>query len=141
MEVDRLGHCRGIVLLLDTNMILLLAGGEVSLARLEQVLEMPFVPLVPSSVMEELRSLSSRHEARVPRRALELVQVMGAKVVETRGSADDSLVELAMNLKSKCRVVVATSDRELRSRLKLMGIPTLYYRAARGDVELEWSPL
>ncbi|MEN3000090.1 MAG: hypothetical protein ABDH61_05915 [Acidilobaceae archaeon] len=141
MEADRLGDCRSIVLLLDTNMLLLLASGNVSMTRLEQVLEMPFVALVTSSILEELRSLASRPEARAPRRALELVQSMGAKVLETRGGADDSLVEISTRLKGKCRVVVATSDRELRSRLRLLGIPTLYYRAARGDVELEWPPL
>lgn len=141
MEADRLGDCRGIVLLLDTNMLLLIASGDVSVTRLEQVLEMPFVALVPSAVLRELHSLSSRPEGRAARRALELLQSMGTKVVESEGSADDSLVELSATLKGRCRVVVATSDRELRSRLKQLGVPTLYYRATRGDVELDWAPL
>jgi len=62
-------------------------------------------------------------------------------VYDVPGGADDAIVALALNLKGSCRVVVATNDRSLRRRLRGLGVPTMYYRRARGGLEVDWHPL
>ena len=45
-----------------------------------------------------------------------------------------------MKLKARgARIYVATSDRILRRRLRLHGIPSIYYRESSGRLEVEWS--
>ncbi|MCX8195798.1 MAG: hypothetical protein N3F67_01780 [Acidilobaceae archaeon] len=138
MEVNRLGDCRAVILLFDANMLILLSSGAFPFSRLDEAVESSYVAVVPSSVVEELRRLAERG-SRASKRALEFASAF--KVVETAGNADDALVELALGLKGRCRVIVATSDADLRRRLRSLGIPTLYYRESRRDVELDWRPL
>jgi RNA polymerase subunit RPABC4/transcription elongation factor Spt4 len=80
--------------------------------------------------------------SRIARRALNLVEEVGVVVLgEVEGGVDDVIVALALSLKSRCRVIVATNDRVLRRRLRRIGVPTMYYRRARGGLEVDWHPV
>ncbi|MEM0490956.1 MAG: PIN domain-containing protein [Acidilobaceae archaeon] len=144
MEANRVGHCRSLILILDSNMLIYIAKGLIPLSSLGDILESIYKLVVPSRVIEELKSISMRGglEGKYARKALELLNNINVEVALVDSNrADDAIVDLALKFKSECRVVVATSDRELRSRLKSLSIPTLYYRVSRGSVELEWLPL
>ena len=146
MEADRLGGCKRIVLILDTNMAIYMAQGLFSADSILDALGFPYLILVTPPVLEELRRIASSgrpSEARRASRALEVLEREGyIEAGEAGERADDSIVSLAVKLKSSgCRVVVATSDRELRRRLRSLGVPTLYYRESRGSVEVEWEPI
>ncbi len=145
MEAGRLGHTKRIALL-DTNTLIYMAQGLIPPSTLLEEAGYPQLATT-SKVVEELEKLAilgKPSTRRAARAALSLLDRLGVKVLEWGGSgdADDSLEAAALQLKhSGAQVVVATSDRALRSRLRLHGIPTLYYRESRGGVELEWDPL
>ena len=145
MEADRLG-CRKVAVILDTNTLLLMAGGLVSPEMLYSVVESGADLIVPSQVLEELRSILSRGGLRGKRArlALEIAGRLGAREapVPLEGSADRAVEALARELLGRgCRVMVATSDRSLRRRLRRAGVPTVYYRASEGRLEADWLPI
>jgi len=144
MEAGWLGSVKRIVIV-DTNTLIYIARGMISPSNIFQ--ETGYNVLATTSkVIDELKRLSSTGkplEMRISRTALSLIDRLGVKVIEWRGygDADDSIESIAIELKYRGHIVfVATSDRELRNRLRLHGIPTLYYRESKGSVELEWEP-
>jgi len=143
VEASWLGGCSRLVVILDTSMLLDIARGLIPLSSISEAVELAYELVVPSSVLRELEGISrsSGVKSRYARRALELLEVAGVKVYDDRLSdADEAIVELALNLKGKCSVVVATNDKALRRRLRSLDIPTAYYRRARGGLEVEWLP-
>lgn len=149
MEANRLGARKGITLLVDTNMLMLIAKGVITPTHIMEALEASYTILVPESVLVELerlaRSPPNPSTARIAKRALELLSSRRIKytVVESRvpGSVDDDLISLSIKMKSSgVRVIVATSDRGLRRRLRSHGVPTLYYRESEGLLEADWLP-
>ncbi len=149
MEADRLGlreRVRGIALVADSNFLMQIASGLVAPSMILDALEASYTLLVPRRVVEELGLLASRGPRpsvrRLASRALWLLERLGAVVVDVEASnADDAVEALAAKLRGEgLRVVVATSDRALRGRLRWRGIPSLYYRESEGRLELEWEP-
>ncbi|MFZ8793996.1 MAG: hypothetical protein ACO2O2_08970 [Acidilobaceae archaeon] len=143
MEADRLGGCGSVIVVLDTSVVLDIAMGLIPLSSIGDVLSAGYKLVVPSGVLEELSRIAGGRglKARVARRALSLIGEAGMVVYDVPGGADDAIVALALNLKGSCRVVVATNDRSLRRRLRGLGVPTMYYRRARGGLEVDWHPL
>ncbi|MDM7274910.1 MAG: PIN domain-containing protein [Thermoprotei archaeon] len=142
MEAGWLGCRGGVTLILDSNMAMYIVRGLTTLTSIGEVLDSKFDVIVPVAVLKELESIagSQSYKGRLALRALEALRRVAGTVETLNTNPDDAIVEAALKLKD-CRVVVATSDRELRKRLKTHGIPTLYYRKSKGGVELEWSPL
>lgn len=132
-------------MLLDANTIIYMAQGLIPPSTLLDEAGHPRLATT-SKVVEELERLAGSAKpsvARAARTGLRLLSRLGVEVIpwNGEGDADDSIESIAIQLKaSGARVVVATSDRSLRARLRLHGVPTLYYRESRGGVELEWEP-
>ncbi|MCE4602933.1 MAG: 30S processome protein Utp24 [Desulfurococcales archaeon] len=145
MEASRLGNTKRIALL-DTNTLIYMAQGLIPPSTLLEEAGYPRLATT-SRVVEELEKISTLGKpstSRAAKAALKLLHRLDIEVLEWTGAgdADDSLEAVALQLKhSGVSVIVATSDKTLRSRLRLHGIPTLYYRESRGGVELEWEPL
>ncbi|MEM1851053.1 MAG: PIN domain-containing protein [Acidilobaceae archaeon] len=130
--------------MVDTNVLLYIAKGLIPLSSLMDVLGASYKVVVPDKVVEELKILMSSNKgfkSRLAKRALEVVQEIAIIEPTSVHKADDAVIELALRFKNVSKVVVATADKELRSRLREVGIPTLYYRESRGGLELEWEPL
>ncbi len=134
-----------LTLLLDTNFLLMMARGLVAPSLIGDALKVSYTLATSSAVVEELERLASRGDlrAREASFALSLLERLGVMVIRSaERSADKSLVDIATRLKGEgARVAVATSDRELRRRLREAGVATLYYREEGSIVELEWEPL
>lgn len=78
-------------------------------------------------VMKELRELAKRGEKKNASIALKWIDVMGVKVLESeKRRTDDMIIDAAGK-----EYAVATSDRELRARLKRAGVKTIYIRARK----------
>ncbi|MEB3774474.1 MAG: 30S processome protein Utp24 [Desulfurococcales archaeon] len=143
METGRLGSAKRIVII-DTNTLLYMAQGLIPPSTL---LEEAYYPRLAttSRVIEELNYIIGKGrplDAKRARTALGLIERLGVEVLpwDGEGDADDSIEWVATTLKhAGHRVMVATSDRELRERLRMKGIPTIYYRRSRGGVEVEWD--
>lgn len=142
MEADRLGHGR-YVIVLDANTLIYLAEGRAPLSTIDRLIDAPYHFVVPSGVREELEALARRGglEGRRASAAIELMRRLGAREVETRSRGDEAVIEAAVALRGSFKIVVATSDRGLRERLRREGFPTIYYRSSKGDMEMDWSPL
>jgi Uncharacterized proteins of PilT N-term./Vapc superfamily len=141
MEADRLGGCKGLVVVLDTSVVLDIARGVIPLSSIDDALLSSYKLVTLKGVLEELSRIASGGglRSRIARRALNLVEEVGVIVLdEATGRVDDALVSVALSLKGRCRVIVATNDRALRRRLRRVGVPTMYYRRARGGLEVEW---
>ncbi len=144
MEVNRLGGCNSVIVVLDTSIIIDIARGIIPVSSIGDVIAGAFKMIVPRGVLEELSRIAESRglKSKIARRALKLVEEVGVIIVEEfPGEADDAITALALSLKSLCRVIVATNDRILRRRLREAGIPTMYYRRARGGLEVDWYPV
>ena len=142
-----MGPGKRVKVLLDTNTILYILEGIIAPSHIMEALEAAYELVLPKTVVEELERLASSAPRasirRRARRALSLLQqgVLDVTILEYEydGPVDDSLVELALELKAQGeRVIVATSDKELRAKLRRRGIPSLYYRESSGLLEAEW---
>ena len=146
MASDRLGNSKRVIVLLDTNTIMYMAEGLIPPSLMDRAIEASYRLITLRQVLEELKVIRARggKAGRLASRALELVGVMDIVVIdyEHKGGVDNALEAAAVELKKAgYRVIVATSDRLLRKRLRRHGIPTLYYRESRGAPELDWNPL
>ncbi|GAB6147708.1 PIN domain-containing protein [Stetteria hydrogenophila] len=149
MEADRLGHREGlaaVVVVVDTSFLISLSEGLAAPSMILDALEASFRLVAPRQVVVELERLSTQAKPKVrraARKALWLLGRLGVEVVDVEaGQADDAVESLARRLKGEgFRVVVATNDRELRRRVRSLGIPSLYYRESTGGLEVEWGIL
>jgi rRNA-processing protein FCF1 len=149
MEAGRLGRGKGVVVVIvDTNTLILMARGLIAPSMIGEALETSYKLVAPRGVRRELERLAEAHPRPLVKRysktALELARRLGVEWVDAEAGrdVDDSIEALARALKAEgARVVVATSDRGLRRRLKRLGIPTLYYRESEGMLQVDWSPL
>jgi len=149
MEAGGLGHGKGVVIVIvDTNTLILMARGLIAPSMIGDALDASYKLVAPRDVERELERLSEAHPRPLVRRyskaALELARRLGVEWVEAGGwgDVDDSIEALARALRAEgARVVVATSDRGLRRRLRRIGIPTLHYRESEGMLRMDWSPL
>ena len=116
--------------LIDANFLMAVVQFRIDVIQeLQHLLRGKVEPILISPVEEELRSMTSSHEAKRSRdaaRALEIARKMQVEVVERfpNESVDDVLVRVA----SERGWAVATNDRHLRKRLDAMAVPTIYLR-------------
>ena len=136
-----------IVVLLDSNFLMYMASGMITPSMILDAIEHKYTLATLTCVISEL----SRVEATSPQlkyrrlasRALELIKELGVTIIDVRAeglaAVDDVIVETAKALKSRgCRVVVGSNDRDLRRRLRRLGIPTMYYRESEGILEVDF---
>lgn len=137
-----MGCCSGLrkpTVVLDTNILMLLHGGVDVLGTLEDVLEARPRYLVPSLVVEELERISEKgspKERRAARFALSLIQRLGLEVVEVERLPGEGVDDAIARFARDNGYIVATSDRELRRKLRRMGVLDAYYRESERRVEL-----
>ncbi|MGC9210209.1 MAG: PIN domain-containing protein [Acidilobus sp.] len=134
-----------VTILLDTNFLIMMARGLIPPSSIGDVVKASYTLATTDAVIRELSSMRERGGllGRAASFALELTKRLDVAVIATgHGDADKSLLELAKALRLKGEVVaVATSDKELRRRLKEAGVPTIYYREEGATLEVDWEPL
>jgi rRNA-processing protein FCF1 len=105
---------------LDTNALLMPFEIRINLDLAVEKLLGAARLVVPGPMIGELKNLEHRYAAA----ALELARKYD--IVQTPGlSGDDAVVEAAV----QTRGYVLTNDKELRKRLRTMGIPMIYLRS------------
>jgi rRNA-processing protein FCF1 len=153
MEADRLGvretlkTSPPIILLLDTNTLILLSEGTITRTHILDAVSRKYTLETCNQVVRELIYLSEhapkKKTRKSARKALEMLELLKVKVIDCPGNdADDSLILQAKSYQANNQpVIIATNDRGLRRRARLAGIPSLYYRESERRLELEWEPL
>jgi len=141
-----LGSCKRIIVLCDTNFLIQIAEGLVSPTMILEALESSYNLVIPVSVIRELELLHESSKMKTRREASRVLYIINNKIKTIiigslkAENADDDLILLATQFKKKkCKVYIATSDRELRRRARMLGIPTLYYREGEGILEADWE--
>ncbi|MEM1618201.1 MAG: 30S processome protein Utp24 [Desulfurococcaceae archaeon] len=127
------------IVVLDTNMLMLAASGVRVFEQIEEQLETRPRFVVLSPVLNELIKLS-RTSAQSLRKqallALELVR-MFCEIVDYGNVETSSVDELIIRYAVENKAIVATNDRELRARLRAIGIPEAYFREESRRVVVE----
>ncbi len=127
---------RRIGVLLDTNILLLLGDAVDVFEQIEALLLTKPRYYVIAPVLEELRRIAERASPALRRKARLALSVVEKKCIVIEPprrlpSVDDMLVETAR----LHGFVVATSDRELRRKLRRNNIPEIYYREEKRMLE------
>ena len=147
MEINRLGNSEGVktIIIIDTNFLIMMVKGLITPSMISEVIDLSYEMISPEAVRKELLELAEKSTKtslrRYAKRALELAEKMKIKFIDNKYGnmkADDAIQALALDLKPLRKYVfVATSDRELRRRLRTIGIPSIYYRESERKLELE----
>lgn len=119
------------IVILDTNALLMPFQFKINLDSELRRLLGDLDVMIPSSVMGELRKLTDTN--RNAKAALALAEKYA--IVEVEGSGDDSLIQLAYEIKG----IVVTNDKKLIERLKESKIPVIFLRS-RTHLVLEGMP-
>ena len=119
-------------IIIDTNFILTCVKQKIDLFfELEHLF--PLSPIIiPARVLDEIKYLSGNKEKKLKERelaflALQIIEKNKEKfeVIELEGRVDDSIVSYALN---NPETVVASLDREIRKKLKNLGLLTIKQR-------------
>ncbi|ADV65632.1 PIN domain-containing protein [Desulfurococcus mucosus] len=137
-----MSQSRGVAVLLDTNMLLLMAEGIPLMDQIEEKLLAKPRYIVITPVLNELAKLASTGKPSVSRRARLALEIISrfCEVVEYQlkpgEKVDDAIVRYALENEA----IVATSDRELRRRLREHGLPEIYLREESWRIDVEGVP-
>lgn len=139
---DYRGGCglndRRIKVVLDTNFIVLIGDKPDIINQIEEKLLVKPEFIVLNQVLEELISLTRSKAvgtARKAKFALELIKQFSTfvKYADEYKDADEAIINYALENKA----IVATNDKELRRRLKMLGIPEIYLREESMRIDVE----
>jgi hypothetical protein len=115
--------------LLDTSFLIDLVRFRVGMDEIPALLQEPHKIFSLSATLNELRKIARKGgtDSNLARLALEIVKLKKVKTIWVKEkNADRALLSLADK-----NTIVATDDRELRKRLKSLGIKTIYVRAKK----------
>ena len=125
------------LIILDTNMLMLIAEGVNVFEQIEEKLAIKPRYIVLKPVMKELEKLASSGKPGIARKALFAKQIAEKYCeivdVEKEGNVDDIILEYAR----EHNAAVATNDRELRRKLREKGIPEIYIREESMRIDIE----
>ncbi len=125
MASDRLWQDRDIIILLDSNAVMMLFEFSVDLEGELTRLFGKFKIFIPKPVINELKFLSEHGKGRkkhIAKPALKLIEKY--EVVDAYGKGDRAILNLAKEL----NCIVLTNDKKLRSKLKKLSLNAVYLR-------------
>lgn len=119
--------------LLDTNFLIDLGRFGLSIDEIERTVSERCELSVPSSVLNELKSIAGtqQNESKFAKVALMLIELRKFEIIQGGSSADEAIVQIANAEKSAGDIVVGTDDIELRKRLREIGIRCIYFRGKK----------
>ena len=128
---------RCLEVVLDTNFIILLSEYPYLIDELNEVVPFRSVCVLLTAVLEELEAVSKRL-GEVRRRMLgKILEVLRGRCVVVDAGRSRVVDEAIIDYARGHRAVVATNDRELRRRLREMGIPNVFFREESRRLEYE----
>ncbi len=125
--------------LLDTNMLMLNARGIDVFEQIGDLLLSNPEFYVVKPVIDELEAIKSRggvKERKAADLALELVR-RKCRVIDVERKPGESVDDIIVRVAAEKGFIVATSDRELRRKLRRKGIPEIYYREEKQLLEAQ----
>jgi len=131
---QRLRFKGGCLVVLDTSVLLMIYEGVDVIEKLDEALGARCEYYVTEGVIKELIRLSTIHQGRKGRAARLALEYLKGKVnvLYTREDfpvADEEIENVVMSIKG---FIVATNDKELRRRLKRLGVRVVTWWEGRG---------
>ncbi|MGC9164826.1 MAG: PIN domain-containing protein [Thermoprotei archaeon] len=115
--------------LMDTSFILAcVEKGKDLLAIIEKRSDSIFKPIVPYIVLEELKSIISKGGKRGRLASLALEIANKYEKLPEKPMHDEDVDSFIVRIAFEKKLIVATNDVHLRSRLRKLGIPHIYLR-------------
>ncbi|MEM4762566.1 MAG: 30S processome protein Utp24 [Desulfurococcaceae archaeon] len=127
------------VVVLDTNMLMLIADGIPVLDHIREELEAEPRFIVIKPVYDELLKIAYSNNGKIRKKALFAIEIAEkyCEITEyelrKNENVDDAILRFALENKA----IVATNDKILRARLREAGIPEAYFREEARRVKVE----
>jgi len=122
METNRLRNNK-IVVVLDTNFLLLPGRFNLRIESIEDVIEKKCKIVIPTNVMAELQRIDLKGSDKKSKEIALIISERYEKI-ELEGPVDRSILEYAKN--NKC--IVATNDVKLKSDLRKIQVPVVFVK-------------
>ncbi len=128
--------------ILDTNFLVLPLEERIDV--LDQIRDLLGARSIPILLLESLEEAlnkcvsSSPSERRLFKSALNLLDNIA---IESSGIIQGKVDERILQFSIRRKAIVATNDKELRKRLRSLGITVLYFREGKRRIEIEGAVL
>ncbi len=125
-------------ILLDTNMLMLIADGINIFEQVEEKLAIKPQYIILKPVLKELEKLANSDKPSIKRKALFALRIVRkyCEIVDVEDYSKD-VDEILIEYAQKHNAAVATNDRELRRKLRAKGIPEIYLREESMRIDIE----
>jgi rRNA-processing protein FCF1 len=133
---------KGITVLLDTNMLLIMANGIPVLEQIEEKLLTKPRYIVIKPVYDELVRIADSEKPSISRRARLALEIVNryCEIVDYAVNPGETVDDAILRYASENNAVVATNDKELRRRLRSRGLPEIYLREESWRIDVEGVP-
>jgi len=128
--------------ILDTNFLVLPLEERIDV--LDQIRDLLGARPIPILLLESLEEAlnkcvsSSPSERRLFKSALNLLDNIA---IESSGIVQGKVDERILQFSIRRKAIVATNDKELRKRLRSLGVTVLYFREGKRRIEIEGAVL
>lgn len=116
-------------IILDTSFLMDIVKFKIGLEEIDKIISQPCKLLTINSVIKELEKLSAKKgkDSKNAKIALKLIKSKRIEILKSKErTADKAIIKLCDK-----KTMVATDDKELRKKLKNLGIKTIYLRAKK----------
>jgi rRNA-processing protein FCF1 len=119
-----------VMIILDSNFVLAESQFQIDILRqLTLLLKGNVEPIIISPVIDELQSMTLKHESNRSRAAAKALDtIRSIQVEEVHRDPNESVDDVIVRISSQKKWAVATNDRKLRKRLDALAVPTVYLR-------------
>jgi rRNA-processing protein FCF1 len=123
----------GINVILDANFLFVPSQFNVDIfTELSNLLNRRYEPIVLSSTVQELQRLAESVSPKIQKQALLALKLSEkCRYVCVKKSLKESYDDVIVRVAPVWKVPVATNDRELRMRLRKIGVPVIFLRQKR----------
>jgi len=126
-----------IKVILDTNFLMIPFQFNLDIFQeIEYLLQKKVDFVVPSSVKSELTGISARGGEGAPEASLALQLASRCRVVEVSLNSGETVDDAIVKASQKLSAVVATTDIDLKKRLRDINVPVVYLRD-KSKLEIE----
>jgi rRNA-processing protein FCF1 len=119
-----------IKIVLDSNFLLIPSKFHFDIfEELANLLNQQFEPILLSTTQKELQGLAKSSSTKMSKQAmLALKLAVKCRVILVEKCSKETYDDVIVRVAAKWKSLVATNDRELRKRLKKLGLPVVFLR-------------
>jgi len=126
-----------IKVVLDSNFLMIPFQFKIDIFQeIEYLLQKKVDFVVPSAVKSELTGISSRGGEGAPEASLALQLASRCRVVEVNLEPQETVDDAILKASQKLGAIVATTDIDLKKRLRAINVPVVYLRE-KSKLEVE----